>query len=113
MRKEKLVASRVPPDLVVELKKVEEIEHLDRSAVLRRLLYTGVREWKMQYAARLYQENKVTMARAAEEAGVSLREMMEYMRQKKIPMQYDMEDFEKDLRGIYERLAERPHRQRR
>lgn len=46
----------------------------------------------------------LTMERAAEEAGVSLREMMDYLRQKKIAMQYDLEDFERDLKGIYQRL---------
>lgn len=62
---------------------------------------------KCSNAARLYQENKVTLARAAEDAGVSVREMMEYLRQKKIPMQYDLEDFEKDLRGIYARSGKK------
>lgn len=107
MRKEELIASRVPPDLVAELKKVEEVEHIDRSTALRRLLYTGIREWKLQYAGKLYQENKVTLAKAAEEAGVSIREMMEYLKQKKIPMQYGVEDFERDLKGIYERLGKK------
>ena len=65
------------------------------------MLYTAIREWKMEYATKLYAENKVTLARAAEEAGVSLREMMEYLRQKRVPMQYDLDDFEQDLKGIY------------
>ncbi len=56
MKKEELIASRVPANLVAELKKLEEIEHVDRSTAVRRLLYTGIHEWKMQYAARLYQE---------------------------------------------------------
>ena len=105
MKKEELVASRIPLELLEDLKKIEEIEHLDRSTALRRLLYSGIREWKLERAAKLYQENRVTMERAAEEAGVSIREIMEYLRQKKIPMQYDLEDFERDLRGIYQRLG--------
>lgn len=104
MTKETLIASRVPPDLVAELERVEEAEHIDRSTALRRLLYAGIREWKLQYAANRYRENTVTLARAAEEAGISVREMMEYLRQKKVLMQYDMEDFERDLKGIYQRI---------
>lgn len=99
-----MIASRVPSDLVAELKRIEEVEHVDRSTAVRRLLYWAVREWKLDYAAKLYRENRVTLARAAEEAGVSVREMMEYFRQRKVPMQYDLEDFEHDLKGIYERL---------
>lgn len=107
MRKDQLIASRVPPDLVADLQRIEEVEHLDRSTAVRRLLYSAIREWKLEYATKLYSENRVTLARAAEESGVSVREMMEFCRQKKIPMQYDVEDFERDLTGIYARLGKR------
>lgn len=107
MKKEQLIASRVPPDLVADLQRIEEVEHLDRSTAVRRLLYTAIREWKLEYATKLYGENRVTVARAAEEAGVSVREMMEYLRRKKVPMQYDLDDFEQDLKGIYARLGGR------
>lgn len=107
MKKEELVASRVPQDLVADLRKLEETEHLDRSTAIRRLLYTGIRDWKLEHAAKMYQENRVTLAKAAEEAGVSVREMMEYTRQKKIPMQYDLEDFEHDLKVIYKRIGKK------
>ncbi|MBF8266336.1 MAG: hypothetical protein HW384_2200 [Dehalococcoidia bacterium] len=69
MTKEVLIASRVPPDLIAELKRIEETEHIDRSTALRRLLYTGIREWKLQYAANRYRENTVTLARAAGHGG--------------------------------------------
>lgn len=105
MRKERLIGSRVPPDLVADLQRIEEAEHLDRSTAIRRLLYAAIREWKLEHAVKLYRENRVTLARAAEEAGVSVREMMEYLRQKKVSVQYDLEDFEQDLKGIYARLG--------
>jgi hypothetical protein len=38
-------------------------------------------------AAKLYAEGKVTFERAAMDADVSVREMMEYLRQRKIPAQ--------------------------
>ncbi len=106
MRKEQLIALRVPPDLVADLQRIEEAEHLDRSSAVRRLLYTAIREWKLEYATKLYLQNRVTLAKAAEDAGVSVREMMEYLRQKKVPVQYDREDFAQDLKGIYARLGE-------
>lgn len=107
MRKEQLIASRVPPDLVADLQRIEEVEHLDRSTAVRRLLYAAIREWKLEHATKLYTQNRVTLARAAEDAGVSVREMMEHLRQKKVPVQYDLEEFEQDLKGIYARLGER------
>ena len=105
MRKDQLIASRIPPDLLADLQRIEEVEHLDRSTAVRRLLFAAIREWKLDYATKLYAENRVTLARAAEEAGVSVREMMDHLRQKKVTLQYDLEDFEQDLRGIYGRLG--------
>ncbi|MBI2917834.1 MAG: UPF0175 family protein [Chloroflexi bacterium] len=105
MKKDQLIASRVPPDLVEDLQRIEEVEHLDRSTAVRRLLYSAIRQWRMDYATRQYRENRMTLARAAEEARVSVREMMDHLRQTKVPMQYDVEDFEDDLKGIYARLG--------
>ncbi len=39
------------------------------------------------------------------DAGVSVREMMEYLKQKKIPAQYDTEDLEQDMKRFYQRMA--------
>ena len=57
--------------------------------------------------AKQYAEGKLGAARAAREAGVSIWEMMTYLRQKKIPAQYDMEDFEHDLRVISKGIGEK------
>jgi len=59
----------------------------------------------IEEASKLYSENKITLARAAEEAGVSIWEMMDYVRQRKIPAQYGLEDLEHDLKVIYKRSS--------
>jgi predicted HTH domain antitoxin len=59
----------------------------------------------LEHAAALYRESRITLEVAASEAGVSMQEILDFLRQKKIPMQYDLEDFEKDLQGIYQRLG--------
>ncbi|MBI4219615.1 MAG: UPF0175 family protein [Chloroflexi bacterium] len=100
MKAEKLIASRVPDDLAADLKRIEEIEHLDRSSAVRRLLYKAVRDWKLEYVSEQYRESRVTLEKAAEYAGVPVREMMDYLRQRKVPAQYDLEDFEHDLKVI-------------
>jgi predicted HTH domain antitoxin len=105
MKKEELVAARLPKGLVSDIKKIEDVEKTDRSTVLRRLLYKAVMEWKKEYAARLYSEGKITLERAAMEVGISVREMMDYLKQRKIPAQYELEDLEEDMKRFYERLA--------
>ena len=61
-------------------------------------------EWKKEYAAKLYAESSITLEKAAMDASVSIREMMEYLKQKKIPVQYDMEDLEEDMKSFYKRI---------
>ena len=50
---------------------------------------------------RLYGDGKLTLARAAHDAGVSMWEMMDYARARKVPAQYDLEDLERDLGTIH------------
>lgn len=104
MKKEEMVAARLPEPLVSDIKKIESIEQADRSTILRKLLHKAVKEWKKEYAARLYSEGAMTLERAAMEAGISVREMMEYLKQRKIPMQYDIEDLEEDMKSFYKRM---------
>lgn len=105
MKKDELVAARLPQPLVKALRKIEEVEQSDRSAVVRRLLYRAVAEWKKDYAAKRYGERKLTLERAAMEADVSVREMMEYLRQKKVPGHYDLSELEEDMARLYKKVA--------
>jgi len=105
MKKEELVATRLPKSLVSDLKKIESTEQSDRSTVLRKLLYRAVTDWKKEYAARLYAEGRLTLERAAMDSDISVREMMEYLKARKIPAQYDLEDLEEDMKDFYKRIG--------
>jgi len=105
MKKEQMVGTRLPQHLVRDLRRIEEVEQSDRSTVMRKLLATAVADWKLEHYAKLCGERRITLARAAREAGVSLWEMIDYTRRKKIPSQYDLDDFEDDLKAIRSRLA--------
>jgi predicted HTH domain antitoxin len=107
MKKEQMVGTRLPEELVRDLERIEDVEQSDRSTTVRKLLYKAIKDWKLEHYARLYGEGKVTLARAARDAGVSIWEMMDYARQRKIPAQYDLEDFQRDFKRIYARLAAR------
>ncbi len=102
MKKERMVGARLPLELVRELELIENVEQSDRSTTLRKLLSNAVRQWKLEHYARLYGDGKVTLARAARDAGVSLWEMMDYARIRKTPVQYDLEDLERDLQTIHQ-----------
>ena len=107
MRKEKMVGTRLPQDLVRELERIERTEQSDRSTTVRKLLARAIGEWKIEHYARLYGDGKLTLARAARNAGVSVWEMMDYTRSRKIAAQYDLADFEQDMKNVYARMARR------
>ena len=101
MKKEQMVGTRLPETIVRDLEAIEEAEQSDRSTTVRKLLYRAIQDWKLDHYSRLYGDGKLTLARAAREAGVSLWEMMDYARTKKITAQYDLEDFKRDLKIVY------------
>ena len=67
------------------------------STTVRRLLSQAIQQWKLEHYVRLYGDGKLTLARAARDAGVSLWEMMDYARSRRVPAQYDVEDLQQDL----------------
>ena len=97
MKKEQMVGARLPADLVRELELIQNVEQSDRSTTVRRLLARAIRDWKLEHAARQYGERRISLSRAALDAGVSLWEMMDYARASKVSVQYDLDDLEHDL----------------
>ena len=81
MKKEQMVGTRLPSELVRELAFIEEVEQSDRSTTVRRLLSKAIQQWKLDHYVRLYGDGKLTLARAA---GVSLWEMMDYARSRAV-----------------------------
>ena len=69
-----MVGTRLPQELVRELQFIEEVEQSDRSTTVRRLLARAIQQWKLEHYVRLYGDGKLTLARAAQETGVSLWE---------------------------------------
>jgi predicted HTH domain antitoxin len=100
MKRERMVGTRLPGYLVRDLERIEEAEQADRATTLRRLLARAIGEWKIEHFARQYGAGKLTLARAAREAGVSLWEFQAYVRGQRIPAQYDLEDLAHDLRAM-------------
>lgn len=101
-KKEELIGSRVPASLLKDIEHIEDAEQSDRSTVVRKLLSRAVSEWKKDYAAKQYAQGKIGLERAAADAGISVREMMDYIREHKISAQYDLEDLERDMNAFYQ-----------
>ena len=100
MKKEQMVGTRLPDTVVRDLEAIEQVEQSDHSTTVRKLLSRAIQDWKLDHYSRLYGSGKLTIARAAREARVSVWEMMDYVKSKKITAQYDLEDFQRDLKTL-------------
>ncbi len=72
-----MVGARLLAALVRELELIANVEQSDRSTAVRKLLSNAIRQWKLEHYVRLYGDGKLTLARAARDAGVSVWEMMD------------------------------------
>jgi len=100
MKKEQMVGTRLPDRVVRDLEAIEQVEQADRSTTVRKLLSRAIHDWKLDHYSRLYGSGKLTLARAAREARVSLWEMMDFVKTQKITAQYGIEDFQRDLKTV-------------
>jgi len=94
------VTARLPKKTLQEIERLAEKEKVDRSELIRRLLDAALQERRIEEALQAYREGKVTLWKAAEMAGLSLRAMIELTKAKKIPIPYTLEDLERDLEYV-------------
>ena len=92
-----IVSTRVSDNMAKDLEEIEKEEKADRATVVRKLLAKAIADWKLEKALTLYSNGKVTLWKASKIAGLSLWEMMEIVRQRKISFQYSYEDFREDF----------------
>jgi predicted HTH domain antitoxin len=97
----KLISTRLPADIEKELEKLAKREKVKKTVLFRKVLIIGLQELKEDYAMELYRQGKVTLWKAAELAGLSLWEMIDRIREKKIPVKYDVEDAKDDLKLVF------------
>ena len=92
-----IVSTRVPDNMAKDLKEIEKEEKTDRATLVRKLLAKAIAEWKLEKALTLYCNGKITLWKAAKIAELSLWEMMEIIKERKIPFRYTYEDFREDF----------------
>jgi predicted HTH domain antitoxin len=93
----KPLAVRIPAEVEEEINEIVEQEKLDKATVVRNLLEAGISEWRKQMALELLQKGKVTFAKAAETAKLSLWEFADLVKQYKVEwVRYTPEELENE-----------------
>ncbi len=95
----KPLAVRIPEEIEKEIQEVIEREGLDKATAVRTLLELGISEWRKQTALELLHDGKVTFAKAAEIAKLSLWEFADLVKQRNIEwVRYSPEEIEKEFK---------------
>jgi predicted HTH domain antitoxin len=95
----KPLAVRIPEEIEKEIQEVIEREGLDKATAVRTLLELGIGEWRKQTALELLRDGKVTFAKAAEIAKLSLWELADLVKQRNIEwVRYTPEEIEKEFK---------------
>ena len=97
-----LVSTRIPQEMTRELNWYSKKENVGKTIALRRILERGLREIRLEYALDLYQKGKISLMKASEVADISLWEVLDIVREKKIPMYYTLKDVEDDIKAALE-----------
>jgi predicted HTH domain antitoxin len=98
----KPLAVRIPEEIEKEIQEVIEREGLDKATAVRTLLELGIGEWRKQTALELLRNGKVTFAKAAEIAKLSLWEFADLVKQRNIEwVRYTPEEIDKEFKEAF------------
>ncbi len=88
---------RLDKKMVEELNQIADEEHADRTTVIRRLIANAIENYKRDKALRKYEQGKISISKAAEDTGLTVGEIEEYMIRKGYRSKYSTEDLEREL----------------
>lgn len=91
------LTTRISERLEKEIEEMGKDERIGKSAEARRLLERAVRERKIEKALRKYEEGGISLGRAAEEADLSLRELLAEMKKRDVHFRYSRESLKEDI----------------
>lgn len=94
---QKPLSIRPTEEIEKKLEKLIKIEKMEKSALIRKILNNGIDEELRKCALELFKDNKVSLAKAAEIADVSIRRMMDLIKEKGIPLHITTEDIQEDF----------------
>ncbi len=98
--KSKLLRLKVPTEVEQEILEIAEQEKMNEATIVRILLETGITEWHKRTAMEFLKKGRVTFAKAAEMAKLSVWEFADFLKRHDVEwVKYTPEEIEKECRG--------------
>ncbi|MEJ2295392.1 MAG: UPF0175 family protein [Candidatus Lokiarchaeota archaeon] len=90
----------LPDDLKEEIDKLKKLYNEDQSSYIRKLLWKSVAQEKLEYALNQYLEDKVSVGKASEIAGISIWEFLDELHKRNITLNYKISEAELEIEKI-------------
>ena len=79
-----VLSVKIDKDKLKMLEEIARAEESDRSTVARKLLDIGIRQWRIERAIKSFSEGRLSIWKAADTAGVTLREFIDILNERRI-----------------------------
>lgn len=94
------ISLTMPQELLEKSEEIANEKSEDRSTTMRELLRLGIKQHLLEKSLALYSEKKMSLEKAAEIADVSIWKFMDALRDRKMPLHYDIDDIKKEIKEI-------------
>lgn len=91
-----VISIRPTREMKERIDELAKIKRVERSSLVRQLLDRAISVELKDYALDLFAKRKVSLAKAAEIAGITIREMHELIKERDIALHISREDIRKD-----------------
>lgn len=98
--KTELVSARFEKKDTALIEEVAKEEKTDKTTALKRIFVLGAKQYKLNKAIKDYQEGKISIGKAAENAGISLWEIMDELKERNIANPLGEEEFTQGLKNL-------------
>lgn len=95
------IGIRLPDDVLKLIEKVSKEELEDRSTIIRKLIMIGYKDFMKKKAAEDYLCGKITISEAANDAGITIWEMEQYLVSRGFKSSYSAEDLKAEIKLLY------------
>jgi len=89
---------RLPKEDAGKMGELARDLNMERSAFLKRALKRGAEDLRFEHACQAYRKGQASLSRAAEMAGLRVRDMLLRLRDAGLELNYDVSDLQKDIR---------------
>lgn len=90
----------IPNEMKDEIDKLKEVYKEDQSSLIRRLLWKSIKQEKLELALKDYIEDKISLGKAAELANLSIWEINDELKKRKITLNYKLSEAQLEIERL-------------